>query len=187
MRARQMHNPVGRSRRAYQPRDGVRAGTARPLRGVPWRALRDRSEDLCQLQGREIIRTVREVSRRPRSLRRLDVHLCRSRLHPGEILKEEFLVLLGISQNQLAIDIRVPALRISAIVRGKRAISADTTLRFGAYFKMEPQFWLNRHSSRGGLALMARRRSGGRRDDADENGARGLKSYPKKGKILLLF
>ena len=64
-------------------------------------------------------------------------------IHPGEILKEEFLVPLGISQNQLAIDIRVPAPRISAIVRGKRAISADTALRLGAYFKMEPQFWLN--------------------------------------------
>ena len=58
-------------------------------------------------------------------------------IHPGEILKEEFLVPLGISQNQLAIDIRVPAPRISAIVHGRRAISADTALRLGAYFKME--------------------------------------------------
>ena len=68
-------------------------------------------------------------------------------IHPGEILKEEFLVPLGISQNQLAIDIRVPAPRISAIVRGKRAISADTALRLGAYFKMEPQFWHNLQSN----------------------------------------
>ena len=68
-------------------------------------------------------------------------------IHPGEILKEEFLIPLGISQNQLAIDIRVPAPRISAIVRGKRAISADTALRLGAYFKMEPQFWLNLQSN----------------------------------------
>jgi len=64
-------------------------------------------------------------------------------IHPGEILKEEFLEPLGISQNQLAIDLRVPAPRISAIVHGRRAISADTALRLGAYFKMEPQFWLN--------------------------------------------
>ena len=64
-------------------------------------------------------------------------------MHPGEILKEEFLEPLGISQNQLAIDLRVPAPRISAIVHGRRAISADTALRLGAYFKMEPQFWLN--------------------------------------------
>ena len=68
-------------------------------------------------------------------------------IHPGEILKEEFLEPLGISQNQLAIDIRVPAPRISAIVHGRRAISADTALRLGAYFKMEPQFWLNRQSN----------------------------------------
>ena len=68
-------------------------------------------------------------------------------IHPGEILKEEFLEPLGISQNQLAIDIRVPAPRISAIVRGRRAISADTALRLGAYFKMEPQFWLNLQSN----------------------------------------
>lgn len=64
-------------------------------------------------------------------------------IHPGEILKEEFLEPLGISQNQLAIDLRVPAPRISAIVHGRRSISADTALRLGAYFKMEPQFWLN--------------------------------------------
>lgn len=68
-------------------------------------------------------------------------------IHPGEILKEEFLIPFGISQNQLAIDIRVPAPRISAIVRGKRSISADTALRLGAYFKMEPQFWLNLQSN----------------------------------------
>ena len=53
-------------------------------------------------------------------------------IHPGEILKEEFLEPLGISQNQLAIDIRVPAPRISAIVHGRRAITADTALRLGA-------------------------------------------------------
>ena len=68
-------------------------------------------------------------------------------IHPGEILKEEFLEPLGISQNQLAIDIRVPAPRISAIVHGRRAITADTALRLGAYFKMEPQFWLNLQSN----------------------------------------
>ena len=68
-------------------------------------------------------------------------------IHPGEILKEEFLEPLGISQNQLAIDLRVPAPRISAIVHGRRAISADTALRLGAYFKMEPQFWLNRQNN----------------------------------------
>ncbi len=64
-------------------------------------------------------------------------------IHPGEILQEEFLVPLGISQTRLAQDLHVPAPRINAIVRGKRSITADTALRLGRYFKMEPQFWLN--------------------------------------------
>ena len=64
-------------------------------------------------------------------------------IHPGEILLEEFLLPMGISQNRLALDIRVPAPRINAIVHGKRAITADTALRLGQYFKMEPQCWLN--------------------------------------------
>jgi addiction module HigA family antidote len=68
-------------------------------------------------------------------------------IHPGEILEEEFLKPLGISQTQLAIDLRVPAPRINAIVHGKRAITAETALRLGAYFGMEPQFWLNLQSN----------------------------------------
>ena len=68
-------------------------------------------------------------------------------IHPGEILLEEFLLPMGISQNRLALDIRVPAPRINAIVHGKRAITADTALRLGQYFKMEPQFWLNLQSN----------------------------------------
>ena len=68
-------------------------------------------------------------------------------IHPGEILDAEFLQPLGISQNQLALDLHVPAPRINAIVRGKRSITADTALRLGAYFGMEPQFWLNLQSN----------------------------------------
>ena len=68
-------------------------------------------------------------------------------IHPGEILLEEFLIPMGISQNKLSLDIRVPAPRINAIVRGKRAITADTALRLGRYFKVEPQFWLNLQSN----------------------------------------
>ena len=64
-------------------------------------------------------------------------------VHPGEILLEEFLIPMGISQNRLALDIRVPVPRINAIVHGRRSITADTALRLGRYFKMEPQFWLN--------------------------------------------
>jgi antitoxin HigA-1 len=63
-------------------------------------------------------------------------------VHPGEILFEEFLKPLGISQNKLALDIRVPPRRINEIVHGKRRITADTALRLGRYFGTSPQFWL---------------------------------------------
>jgi addiction module HigA family antidote len=63
-------------------------------------------------------------------------------LHPGEILNEEFLLPLGLSQNKLALDIRVPARRINEIVHGKRRITADTALRLAKYFNMSAQFWL---------------------------------------------
>ena len=64
-------------------------------------------------------------------------------IHPGEILLEEFLVPMEISQYRLAKDISVPQRRISEIVQGKRGITADTALRLGRYFGMEAQFWLN--------------------------------------------
>jgi antitoxin HigA-1 len=63
-------------------------------------------------------------------------------LHPGEVLRTEFLEPLGMSQNKLAIAIRVPARRINEIVLGKRKITANTALRLARYFKMSPQFWL---------------------------------------------
>ena len=63
-------------------------------------------------------------------------------VHPGEILHEEFLKPMNLSQNRLALDIRVPARRINEIVHGKRRITADTALRLAKYFKMSPQFWL---------------------------------------------
>ena len=63
-------------------------------------------------------------------------------LHPGEILLEEFLKPMNLSQNKLALAIRVPARRINEIVHGKRRITADTALRLAKYFKMSPQFWL---------------------------------------------
>ncbi len=64
-------------------------------------------------------------------------------VHPGEILLEEFLKPLGISQYRLAKDIRVPARRINEIVHGKRSISADTALRLSRYFNLSERFWLN--------------------------------------------
>ena len=63
-------------------------------------------------------------------------------IHPGEIIMDEFLTPLGLSQNQLANDIGVPPRRINEIVHGKRRITADTALRLAHYFKMSPQFWL---------------------------------------------
>uniref|UniRef100_UPI004055EDF3 HigA family addiction module antitoxin n=1 Tax=Candidatus Electronema sp. TaxID=2698783 RepID=UPI004055EDF3 len=62
---------------------------------------------------------------------------------PGEVLLEEFLKPMNISQNKLAEDISVPPNRISQIVNGKREITADTALRLGRYFSIEPEFWMN--------------------------------------------
>ena len=67
-------------------------------------------------------------------------------IHPGEILMEEFLKPMGISQYRLAKDISVPPRRINEIVQGKRSITADTALRLGRFFKVAPQFWLNLQS-----------------------------------------
>ena len=63
-------------------------------------------------------------------------------VHPGEVLLEEFLKPLGLSQNRLALDIRVPARRINEIVHGRRRITPDTALRLAKYFDMSAQFWL---------------------------------------------
>ena len=63
-------------------------------------------------------------------------------VHPGEVLLEEFLKPMELSQNHLALRIGVPARRINEIVLGKRGVTADTALRLGRYFGMSPQFWL---------------------------------------------
>ena len=67
-------------------------------------------------------------------------------VHPGEILLEEFLKPLEISQYRLAKDISVDPRRINEIVHGKRSISADTALRLGRFFRMSARFWLNLQS-----------------------------------------
>jgi addiction module HigA family antidote len=64
-------------------------------------------------------------------------------IHPGEILREDFLKPLNLSANRLALDIHVPVTRITDILRGRRAITADTALRLGRYFGTSVQFWLN--------------------------------------------
>jgi addiction module HigA family antidote len=64
-------------------------------------------------------------------------------VHPGEILREDLMVPLGLSINRLARDLRVPVTRISEIVNGRRSVTADTALRLARYFGNTPQFWLN--------------------------------------------
>lgn len=64
-------------------------------------------------------------------------------IHPGEVLYEDFMQAMGISARKLAADIDVPPSRISEVVNGHRPITADTALRLGLYFDMEPRFWMN--------------------------------------------
>jgi addiction module HigA family antidote len=64
-------------------------------------------------------------------------------IHPGEILQEDFMKPLGLSARQLAADIDVSPSRITELAHGKRPITADTALRLGLFFNMEPRFWLN--------------------------------------------
>ena len=67
-------------------------------------------------------------------------------IHPGEILLEDFMKPMGITARQLSADIDVSPSRISDIVHGNRPITADTALRLGLFFSMEPRFWLNLQS-----------------------------------------
>lgn len=64
-------------------------------------------------------------------------------IHPGEILLEDFMKPMGITARQLAADIDVPPSRISELVHGTRPITADTALRLGLFFGMDPRFWMN--------------------------------------------
>jgi addiction module HigA family antidote len=64
-------------------------------------------------------------------------------IHPGKMLKEDFLDPLGITPHRLAQDLHVPATRIAEIVKGRRAITADTALRLARYFQTSTQFWMN--------------------------------------------
>ena len=68
-------------------------------------------------------------------------------IHPGEILREDFLIPLGMSANALAMALKVPAPRINDIVRERRGVSADTALRLSRYFGGDPQSWLNLQAS----------------------------------------
>jgi addiction module HigA family antidote len=69
--------------------------------------------------------------------------MARLRTHPGEVLREEYLVPLGLSARALARELDVPANRLTEILRGTRDVSADTAIRLGRYFGTDPRFWLN--------------------------------------------
>jgi antitoxin HigA-1 len=64
-------------------------------------------------------------------------------VHPGEILREDFMKPLGLSINKLALDLHVPATRILEIVHERRRVTADSALRLARYFNTDPEFWLN--------------------------------------------
>ncbi len=64
-------------------------------------------------------------------------------IHPGEVLAEDFIAPLGLSANKLALDLHVPANRLTEIIRGRRALTAETALRLARYFKTSPAFWMN--------------------------------------------
>lgn len=85
-------------------------------------------------------------------------------VHPGEILREDFLGDMGISAYRLAKATGMPIQRVSAVVNGKRAITADTALRLGRCFDVDPQWWMNMQSQ---YDLEVARRALGTRLDAD--------------------
>jgi addiction module HigA family antidote len=85
---------------------------------------------------RTIVLNVTRCARNMMKRRRID-------MHPGEVLRRKFLEPLALSSHALAIALRVPANRISAIVKGERAVTADTALRLARYFGTSPEFWLN--------------------------------------------
>ena len=69
--------------------------------------------------------------------------MARLRTHPGEVLREEYLIPLGLSARALARELDVPSNRLTEIMRGTRDVTADTAIRLGRYFRTDPRFWLN--------------------------------------------
>lgn len=93
-------------------------------------------------------------------------------IHPGEVLLEEFLKPMGLSQNRLAMNIGVPARRINEVVLGKRRITADTALRLARFFGTSPEFWLGLQSQHDIDVAM---------DRLGDRLEREVKKYPKAG------
>jgi addiction module HigA family antidote len=94
--------------------------------------------------------------------------MARIRTHPGEILREEFLVPLGLSARALAKALGVPANRITEIMRGERDVSADTAIRLARYFRTDPRFWTSR--KRRSRTTIRKSVPGLRRDERIANG-----------------
>src|SRR6202167_2661709 len=79
--------------------------------------------------------------------------------HPGDTIREDYLKPLGMSVNRLALELRVPATRMTEIVHGRRGVTADTALRLARYFNTTPKFWLNLQTSYD-LAMAAETKAG---------------------------
>ncbi len=102
--------------------------------------------------------------------------MTRIRTHPGEVLREEFMRPLGLSANALALDLRVPANRIGAIIRKEnpRAVSADTAMRLARYFGTSAEFWLNLQAA---YDLSVARREAGKTIERDVPSASGVSAH----------
>lgn len=85
-------------------------------------------------------------------------------IHPGEILREEYLVPLGMSANALSIHLRIPAPRVNEVVRERRGVSPDTALRLARYFNTSATYWLNLQSA---YDLKVAEKESGRKIEAD--------------------
>src|SRR5262245_64212735 len=100
--------------------------------------------------------------------------MARLRTHPGEVLREEYLIPLAMSARALAKAIGVPANRVTEIMRAERDVSADTAIRLGRYFRTDPRFWLNLQAahdlSKAQAKTISRRSGRGRRRDGQTRG-----------------
>jgi len=105
-------------------------------------------------------------------------------IHPGEILLEEFMRPMGITGRQMASDIDVSPSRISEIVHGTRPISADTALRLGLFFSMDPRFWINLQSEYDPKNDQAQSRGKDRSSDSGlSNGCPLISEIPGFGRL----
>jgi antitoxin HigA-1 len=125
------------------PRQAAKAKTGTVHRWhIPSHVVRHKIKPVAEAAVHPSLRGGRTLARHPQ---RPDLPE-RITAHPGEVLREEFLKPLGLSVNGLAVELRVPANRIGAIIKGERSVTADTALRLGRYFRTSPEFWMNLQS-----------------------------------------